>query len=160
MSPAVIVRATLLADIPILSEFWYDQMVLLQQMNPRIRLAPEARKKWELGMQETLQQPNTIFLTSILGTEIVGAIAATVLPNAAGLLPEQIAQVTTFVIDIHTPHIQHGTGRHLLEALKNSLAEQHITQLHISVSTSSVVEQAFWRGMGAKNNDEIFWMAL
>jgi ribosomal protein S18 acetylase RimI-like enzyme len=160
MPPAVTIRATVLADIPILSEFWYDQMAWLQHTNPRIRLAPDARHQWEMAMSRLLSQPNAIMLTSVLDDDVVGAILATILPNTPGLLPERIAQVTTLIVDIHTPHRQHGTGRYLLAALKNSLAEQHIAQLQVVVAATAVVEQAFWRGLGAKNNDDIFWMAL
>lgn len=160
MSSAVKIRATVSADLPILSEFWYDHMVVLQHTNPRLRLAPDARKTWERAMQAAVSQPNTIMLTSVLEDVVGGAILADVLPNAPGLLPERIALVQALLIDIHTPHSQHGIGGYLLAALKNILAEQRITQLQVAVSASSVVEQAFWRAMGARNNDEIFWMAL
>lgn len=160
MTYAVTVRSTQPEDIPVLSEYWYDRVTLLQQSNPRIALAPDARQRWETVVTDWLTQPDMISLTAMREDEPIGVIIVTVIPNAPGLLPEKIAQILEIVIDIHTPHKQQGIGRYLLNALKVVLIEKNISHLQVSVSTTAVVEQAFWRGMGAKSYDEIFWMAL
>lgn len=168
------IRPAISADITLLSEYWYDNMALLQQSNPRIRLLPDARHQWEGFAKSLVQSSDVIFLCAEVNPEIdaralgamsntqmpIGCIAARVLANQAGLAPPQIGLVELLILDLHSPHQQHGTGGELLRSLQAQMAQRQITHLLVSVSAQAAVEQAFWRAMGAKKTDDIFWMTL
>lgn len=147
-------------DIPLLSEFWYDNMALLQQSNPRVRLLPDARRRWEDAARQFRNLDAVIFFVAEIDEDIVGCIVGRIIPNQAGLAPEVIGIIDWLILDLHTPHKQKGVGRALLQAVKDHFIDRHITQLQVTVSTQATVAQAFWLGVGAKKTDEIFWMNL
>lgn len=146
------------ADIPILSEYWYDRMTLLMQTNPRIRLLPDARARWEVAAQRWLHDDTMIFLAGLADAEVAGGIVGKIEPNAPGLIPEQYARLVDFVIDVHTIHQQQGIGRVLLNAFREQVRRAGITRLSVQVMDGMAVEQAFWHGMGAKSYAELVWI--
>jgi hypothetical protein len=152
------IRPAETADLPLLSEFWYDRMTLLMQTNPSIRLLPDARTKWESAAAGWMQDERTVFLTGLAGQEIVGAIAGRIEPNLPGLAPETVARMMELVIDMHTPHMQQGIGRVLLTAFRDRMRADGIQQMAVQVTGGVAVEAAFWRGMGSKSYAELVWM--
>jgi ribosomal protein S18 acetylase RimI-like enzyme len=158
MTLALITQLMQAGDVPVLSEFWYDHMALLVQTNPRIRLLPDARVRWEQAVQDWLTQPRYVCQTARAGDEVIGGMIAVIVPPAPGLAPQQLAHITYLVVDIHTRHTRNGVGRVLLEAVRLALRERKITQLITQVGAQSAVEQAFWRGVGARHDDDLFWM--
>ena len=154
------IRPAIIDDIPLLSEYWYDNMALLQQSNPRIRLAPDARLRWERSARRLLQRSDAIVLTAAAANEVIGCIAGRVVANQPGLVPETIGCVEWLIIDLHNPHKQQGTGTSLLRALRAKFTERGIAQMEARVTAYSAVAQAFWQGVGTTKTDDIFWMAL
>jgi hypothetical protein len=153
------IRPVEIADIPLLSEFWYDNMALLQQSNPRIRLLPDARQQWEVAMQHIITMPEVIFLVAANESKLLGCIIGRIASNQPGLAPQFIGIIDNLILDLHSQK-QHGAGRELLQALKTRFIDQHITQIQVTVAAQATVAQAFWLGMGAKKTDELFWMIL
>ncbi|MDQ7025976.1 MAG: GNAT family N-acetyltransferase [Anaerolineae bacterium] len=147
-------------DIPFLSEFWYDNMALLQQSNPRVRLLADARRCWEDAAQQFMALDEVIFFAAEIKGDVLGCIVGRIILNQAGLAPQWIGNIDWLILDLHSPHKQRGTGRALLQAMKDHFIDRHITQCQVSVSTQATVAQAFWLGVGAKKTDDIFWMNL
>jgi ribosomal protein S18 acetylase RimI-like enzyme len=147
-------------DVPVLSEFWYDQMALVAQTNKRIRLLPNARAQWEQAVLDWLTQPRYLCQTAQVGDEIIGGMIAVIVPPAPGLAPQQLAHIAYLIVDIHTRHARSGVGRVLLEAMRLALRERKITHFLTQVGAQSAVEQAFWRGIGARHDDDVFWMEV
>ena len=147
-------------DIPVLSEFWYDNMALLQQLNPRIRLLPDARRQWEIAMKVIIAANDVIFLAAENENELLGCIAGRIASNQPGLAPALIGIIDWLILDLHSSDKQQGAGRELLNAIKIRFGDRHITQLQVTVATQATVEQAFWLGVGVKKTDELFWMTI
>lgn len=154
------IRPVVQADLAVLSEFWYDNIALLQQSNSRIRLLPDARHVWEDAAEQFITANNTVFLTAINEAEHLGYVLGRITPNQAGLAPEKIGVIDALMLDLHIPHKQHSTGRILLDAAKAYFIDHHITQIQVTVSAKATVAQGFWLSMGAKNLDDVFWMTL
>ena len=57
-------------DIPLLSEYWYDTMALLQHMTSHIRLLPDARGRWERYAQDLVWDPAVIFLAAEVAGDV------------------------------------------------------------------------------------------
>jgi hypothetical protein len=147
-------------DLPVLSEFWYDNMAVLQQTNPRVRLLPDARRHWEVAMRQFNVVDKSIFLVAENEAALLGCIAGRITLNQPGLAPQLIGVVDFLLLDLHTPHKPEGTGHALLQAVKTYFIEQRIVQLQVTVAVQSVVAQAFWLGIGAKKIDDVFWVIL
>ena len=147
-------------DSHLLSEYWYDNMALAQQNNPRIRLLPDARRWWEDAVRQLIHTNAAVFLVAEVEGEVLGCIIGRITPNQPGLAPQLIGIIEWLILDLHTPHKQQGTGRALLQATKDYFIERNITQLWVSVSVQDTVAQAFWLAVGAKKTDELYWMKI
>lgn len=154
------IRPLIADDIPVLSQFWYDQLVLAYQFNPRMRIAPSATDRWSAVVMRWHHQPDVIALTAIRSGEILGCMITEIVANSPGLLPEQIAVVRDFTVDIHMPQVQQGVGGHLLNATRDQLRERGIQQIQVLANAYVPVEQAFWRAQGAQTHDTLFWLNL
>lgn len=150
------VRPANASDIPPLYELWYDRIVLEQQQGRAIQLAPDASAKWQTAAQTWLNDPQTVFLVVGDVGEPIGCIVVQIAENQPGVSPEQIAVIRELVVDLHTKQGQGGIGKMLLEGATYYLRQQKIEKISVVVSHQSVVEQAFWRGMGATHIQDIF----
>jgi len=59
-------------------------------------------------------------------------------------------------VDLHTKQSQGGLGKQLFEVAVNWFEQNNIEKIKVAVSRHSAVEQAFWRGVGAKHRQDIF----
>lgn len=153
------IRSTIPDDINVLSEYWYDNVVLLQQTNPHIRLLPNAQARWRKSVENCLEQDTVIMLTASYD-DIVGCAIGRVILNKAGFAPEKIGVVEHLVVDLHTPQNQTGVGTALWNALKIAFANHNIDVVRVDIATHAAVQQAFWRGIGAKKRYDSFWINL
>jgi hypothetical protein len=154
------IRPAELRDIPFLAEFWYDQMALRSQKTAGIRLAPDAIAQWEAYAREQLEDKTVIFLVTEREDEILGGIIGEVQKNAIGLLPERFGLIVYLIVDMHSPQLQQNTAGVLVQAVVERFREQGLKQCRIAVASQSLIEQGFWRGLGANLLTETFWMAL
>jgi len=147
------------SDLMDLSEYWYDQVALLKQSNPRLCLLPNARRAWEQGVKQILARHDALFLVAETAESVVGAVLTTIEANQPGLAPKRFGLLRYFLIDLHAP--QHGgVGAMLMTNLRTSLIKENIHHLMTYVSTQDAIQHAFWRGIGAKRTDDVFWMSL
>jgi hypothetical protein len=154
------IRPAKLSDIPFLAEFWYDQLALRSQKTAGIRLAPDAVAKWESYAREQLENESSLFLVAEGASEILGGIIGIVSKNEIGLLPEQFGLIVYLILDMHSPEIQQNTAGALVKAIKDYFRQQGLQQCRIAVASQSLIEQGFWRGLGANLLTETFWMDL
>lgn len=154
------IRPTIAEDVSILSEFWYDNFVLLQQTNPLISVAPNAQKLWQVYISNSLANPDKIILTGKRETDVVGCIIGTVVDNSVGLLPPKLGLIEYLIVDLHTPQCQSGVGTVLWHAAKINFAERGIDIIRVDVAPHAAVQQAFWRGHGAQKRDDVFWISI
>jgi RimJ/RimL family protein N-acetyltransferase len=152
------IRPARAADLPLLSEYWYDRAALLQQMGAPLKLLPDARSHWEAAAATWLHADDTYFLTCVINNEAGGALVGRIEANQPGLAPERYGRVLQLIIDLHTPQFQQGMGGALLRAFQARLRDNDITRLIAAASVALAVEEAFWRGMGAHRTQTIFWM--
>lgn len=153
-------RSAQLEDLPLLAEYWYDQAVLLSQYNPHVRLLAQAQQRWQQAAAAWLASPAHHCLVAERDAVLLGGITGAIVANSPGLAPEQLCRVLALVIDMHTPQAQHGIGRVLLSALKQRLAQQHITRIMITVAPNASIEHAFWRAQGARRAADDYWLAI
>ncbi len=146
-------------DIAILSEYWYDQMVIWQQSSARLRLSPAARAEWEQATYGYLQQVDAFFLVAETAQEVVGGIIGEITPNEPGFAPPQIGVVRALIVDNHSER-GHGAGRMLLDAWLGAMRERGIEQLQVRIPAQAAVQQAFWRAVGGANVMDVFWMEI
>jgi hypothetical protein len=154
------IRPAKLSDIPFLAEFWYDQMALRSEKTVGIRLAPDAIRSWENYAREQLETERPIFLVAESEGQILGGIIGIVSKNEIGLLPEQFGLIVYLILDMHSPQIQQNTAGALVKAVKDYFRQQGLKQCRIAVASQSLIEQGFWRGLGANLLTESFWMDL
>src|SRR5688572_14741537 len=89
-------------DIPVLSEFWYDNMALLQQSTPHVRLLPNARRYWEASMAQIVAVHDVIFLVAEVEHELLGCIIGRIASNQPGLAPQYIGSIDALILDLHS----------------------------------------------------------
>lgn len=154
------IRAITRADLSVLSEYWYDRRALLQQSDTTSRLLPDARAAWEVRQGQFLEEADAFGYVVEVDGQIVAGLLMRVELNEPGLMPERIGVLRAWVIDLHTTHRRLPMMSTLLQAAQERLAAQGVEQYRVSVPVSLSVEQAFWRGQGARKSDDTFWMTI
>lgn len=154
------IRLTTSDDIPILAEYWYDRMALLSQKTRTIRLMPDAQSQWSKYMQTLLHDDNTICFTAEIDGEILACMIGMLEANQAGLLPQYYGKVSDIVLDLHSPHRQQGTVNALLTRLKQHFQKRGLSEMIVTVPIYASIEQAFWRGLGARHYQDTFWINI
>lgn len=156
----MIIRPAEKTDISLLAEFWYDQMALYSQKQTIIRLMPDALEQWQSYAQTILNHDTISFLVIERDNEVLGAIIGHIEENEVGLLPRKYGVIDHLILDLHSPHKRKNSVNNLLFALKERLSQQNISHMMVRVPKYSLVEQGFWRGLGASDLDNSFWMDI
>ncbi|GAB5490264.1 MAG: hypothetical protein Phog2KO_04790 [Phototrophicaceae bacterium] len=154
----MIIRPAEKTDISLLAEFWYDQMALYSQKQTIIRLMPDALEQWQSYAQAILEDDTIYFLVIERDNEALGAIIGHIANNDVGLLPQKYGVIDYLILDLHSPHKRKNAVNNLLSALKERFFQQNISHMMVRVPKYSLVEQGFWRGLGASDLDNSFWM--
>ncbi len=156
----MIIRPVQEVDIPLLAEFWYDQMALLSQKQSFIDLMPDAIEQWQNHAYAIMQDDMVSFLVIESMHEIIGSIIGRIEDNQAGLLPQKYGVIDQLILDLHSPHKRKSAVNSLLDALKNRFRQQNISHIIVRVPIYSLAEQGFWRGLGATQLNNSFWMEI
>jgi hypothetical protein len=153
------IRSATHSDIPILADYWYDKVALLQQFNSSLRLAPQAQQIWQRKAQHWLQASPDLFLCAVLDNIPIGAIVGQIVANDPWLLPESVGQVQAFVLDMHLPQTTF-IGTQLLDALCQNYKTHNIQQVYIPQAIGISAESAFWQGTKAQQTHDIYCLEL
>ena len=154
----MIIRPAENPDISLLAEFWYDQMALYSQKQNTTRLMPDALEQWQSYALAILEDEAVYFLVIEDNNEVLGAIIGHIENNGAGLLPQKYGVIDYLILDLHSPHKRKNSVNNLLSALKDRVSQENISHMMVRVPKYSLVEQGFWRGLGASDLDNSFWM--
>lgn len=148
------------ADVASVAGYWYDAIVWQQQTNAHLRVSPDARREWMEYAGAALQQPDTYAFVSVEQNVVTGCLIAQRTRNRAGVLPREVCRITELIFDIHAGTGIRGAGFALLQALRQALAVDGIDRIVVDVPVYAPVQQAFWRGIGARARDNVFWLEL
>lgn len=155
------IRPTQPDDVPILANYWYDKMALVQQYNQHVQLTTDACNSWQILAQQWLTEyPELCFSAIAENTRLIGAVMGAILPNEVGFLPSHVGFVRAFVMDLHPPQAHMGLGRQLITQLQHRLREENITELRLAHWGGWLVETAFWQALGAKPYNEQYRIQL
>jgi len=153
---ALIVRSATPADVSHLAQLWYEKTVLLQQADPRVRMAENAHERWMAAACAWLEQPLVALLIADDDGEVAGYIVARVEPGPPGLLPEKRGVIADIAVDAH--RYRPGVARRLVQAAQSWLAEQNVHEMLVNAPRRDAVAQAFWRSLGAREWMDGLWM--
>lgn len=154
------VRQMTAADVASVTGYWYDAVVWQQQTNTHLKLSADARAEWAAYADNLLSQPDVYAFVTIDQHVVTGCLMAQRVPNRAGLLPREICRIHELIFDIHMGTGVRGAVRALLHALRKALEPDGIERVIIDVPTYAPVQQAFWRGSGARARETVFWLNL
>jgi L-amino acid N-acyltransferase YncA len=150
----VTIRAATAADLPSLAELWYEKTVMRAQADRRIKLAPDARARWEQSVMGWLHDPHCRVLVAV-ERDPVGYLIAWV-QEMPGMRPARLGTIQHIAIDMHGYHA--GVGRALVEAARAWFVEQGVARIVVWTARRDATEQAFWRSLGATDWMEMLWM--
>lgn len=147
-------------DLPLLAEYWYDQVALRSQKHISVRLLPDAEARWQQYAHTLLQADHAQFLIAELEGDVLACAIGHIEPNEIGLYPPMIGRIDNIILDLHSPHKRKNAVTELLDALKQYYRQSDIQHIIVTVPTYSPVEQGFWRGLGLHHIKDTFWMDL
>lgn len=147
-------------DISLLAEFWYDQMALYTQKHVTMQLMPDAMERWKQYAQALIQGDTKVFKVVEVDGKVLGAIIGYINDNQIGLLPRKYGVIEQLILDLHSPHKRKNAVNDLLNAVNIHFRQHNISHISVRVPTYSLVEQGFWRGLGATQLDNSFWMEI
>jgi len=156
--PPIIVRAATLNDLPELTRLWHEKMVLQQQFDHRLSLAPDAANQWSAAVSDWLEDPDCKMVIALRDsdTHTLAYAVGWVKRAPPGLLTRHIGYITDIAVDAHRQ--QSGVSGLLLAALKSWFAGRDVQQMVAYVPHRGAVEQAFWRAQGASEWIDLMWI--
>lgn len=147
------------ADLCALSSLWYDRAAVLAQMG-LLRLEPDAQHRWQVCAQSWLNEPAVFFWVAQVDALPVATICVAPEVDRNGVPSERVIRVLDLVVDLHASPAQQGVVRALVKALCEQLRVQGIEELWVEGAALLPVEQAFWRGLGARREADLLKVTL
>ncbi len=141
------IRLAKSADLPAAAQLWFDRITLLQQVDPHVKLLPDAREKWSDVATSWIKDEQVSFLVGEENGTLVGFAVVEVAPGKPGMHPQWRGILLEMVLDLHETH--RGLSDQLLSRAKRWLASAGVTQLEVDMPARYPVEAAFWRAQGA-----------
>lgn len=139
-------------DLPRLAELQSERFDLLGQADARFALIHHSATLWTDWL---LDERCAIYVAEHDGV-LVGYVVGWISLELPGILPPRAGVITELVLDAHSYH--GGTGRLLLNTLRDWFQRQGMQQVIACVPRSQAVEQAFWRAVGAAELLDWMWV--
>lgn len=149
------IRTANRADLPALSNLWYEHAMLLSG-EARFALAEDARIAWAAFHEARLAQPGCVLLVAQQDGRLVACGAARLEAAPPGLRLRQIGVIEEMAADIHQP--APGAMGALADALAQWLREQGAEALTVRLPRLAAADQAFWRARGAGEWMQWLWL--
>ena len=146
----------MLADLPLLSQLWYEKAVLVQQQERHLKFDDQARMQWEHLAADWLDDEDTALLIVEAEGLVCGYLVACIRPGLPGMQPHRLGFITEIALDAHRYH--GGAARELVECAFRWFDSREIHQVAAFVMRSSVIDQAFWRAYGGGKWMEWLWI--
>jgi ribosomal protein S18 acetylase RimI-like enzyme len=141
-----------------MAQLWHEKAQLQQQVDRRLTLLHDAEVRWSAAAQRWLNDANHRIYVAQRGDALVGYIVGAIESGPPGFAPEHIGAVIDLTVGLHSD--EQGLGRRLLDELRGWFAEREVSHLVARVPRRGVVEQAFWRALGATEWLDYMWMKL
>lgn len=152
------VRLAATNDLVALADIWYENKVLNQQADTGLSLLPDAKNRWLQAAGYALADARCRMWLVSRDATIQGYVTVWLHDMPPGFTPEQVGCITEMALDLHTASA--GAGRALLQAARAWLSDHRITALIVQVPHRQPVQQAFWRGLGARDWMDVMWLTL
>src|ERR1700730_13281626 len=104
------IRPAIAEDANGLALLWRDNADTLTKLDPRFRLAPDGMERWCVAFLNGLVASNQYTVVVTRDRTLVGSMTGLIVPNAPGLLPEQIGKINEMIVDSHGRGGGIGTG--------------------------------------------------
>ena len=145
-------------DLPTLADIWYENKVLNQQSDAGLKLLPDAKNCWAQDAHGWLLNPRCRIWVAVRESVVAGYIIAWLQEMPSGFEPSTVGCITEMALDLH--RASGGAGRDLLNAARQWFAAQNIENVIAHVPYRQPVQQAFWRGQGARDWVDLMWLKL
>ena len=145
-------------DLTDLADLWYENRVLQQQSDSRLTLTSEAKVKWIEEASRWLTNPRCAIWVALRAENRQGYLVLWLQDMPPGVVPSCVGYVSDMAVDLHSP--SGGAGHILLNAARDWLMQQGIENIMVAVPQRQPVQQAFWRGQGAKTWMDLMWLKL
>ncbi len=145
-------------DLIDLADMWYENKAIQQQSDARVTLIAGAKAKWIADATLWLSNVRCSIWVVFRGAKLAGYLVAWLQDMPPGVQPSCIGCITDVAVDPHNP--SSGAGQLLLNAAREWFLEQGIKNLIATVPHRQPVQQAFWRGQGARTWMDLMWLKL
>jgi len=152
------IRLAKSSDMGAAAQLWFDRITLLQQIDPRIKLLPDARENWSAVAIGWTRDEQTRFLVAEHKGTLVGFIVVRIAPGKPGLQPQRRGVLLEMVVDLHETH--RGLSDQLLDCAKRWLAAGGATEIEVDAPARYPVEAAYWRAQGGRACSERFRLPI
>jgi GNAT superfamily N-acetyltransferase len=154
----VTVRVATPNDLIGLADMWCENRVIQQQSDARVTLLPGAKARWIAEAAAWLNDVRCSIWVANRGAALSGYLIAWLQDMPPGVQPNRVGCITDMAVDPHVPSA--GATQHLLNAARAWFKEQGIENLIATVPHRQPVQQAFWRGQGARTWMDLMWLKL
>jgi len=145
-------------DLIALAELWYENRVLQQQSDSRLTLVASAKTSWIEEASRWLTNPRCAICVALRSGIPLGYLVVWLQDMPPGVVPKCVGFVADMAVDLHTS--SGGAGQSLLNAARDWLKQQNIENVMVAVPHRQPVQQAFWRGQGARTWMDLMWLKL
>jgi GNAT superfamily N-acetyltransferase len=145
-------------DLADLADMWYENKIIQQQSDTRIRVLSDACSKWIAEAQFWLSNQRCAIWLASQSDKLLGYTVVWLQDMPPGVQPNCVGCVTDMAVDPHTP--SGGVGQHLLDAAGAWVREHGVENMITVVPHRQPVQQAFWRGQGAQAWMDVMWLKL
>lgn len=152
------VHLATLNDLSTLADIWYENKVLNQQSDAGLVLVQGAKDCWMEEAHQWLANPRCRIWVASRDAVLLGYLVTWLQEMPSGFSPQTVGCVTEIALDLHTP--SGGAGQALLNAARDWLTNQGINSIIAHVPHRQPVQQAFWRGQGARDWVDLMWLKL
>ncbi|MBI1279482.1 MAG: hypothetical protein GC179_15235 [Anaerolineaceae bacterium] len=154
----ITVRLATPNDLNALADMWYENKVIQQQSDARLTLIAGAKAHWIAEAALWLENVRCSIWLAVRDGSLAGYLVAWLQDMPSGMQPNCVGCITDIAVDPHNPTV--GASQLLLGSARIWLLEQNITHLIVAVPHRQPVQQAFWRGQGAKPWMDLMWLKL
>jgi len=154
----IIVRLAAPNDLIELADMWYENKAIQQQSDGRVTLVADAKSKWIAEAQLWLKNTRCSIWVASRGGNFVGYLIAWLQDMPPGVQPNCVGCVTDMAVDPHNP--TGGASQSLLNAAHDWFLGQGVKNMIAAVPHRQPVQQAFWRGQGARTWMDLMWLKL
>ncbi len=154
----ITVRLATSDDLITIADLCYENRVLQQQADPRLVVTLDSKAIWIEEAAQWLNNPRCTIWVSVRAGRVTGYLIAWLHDMPPGMFPMCVGLVADMAVDLHSS--SGGAGQVLLTAARDWFSKHSLDNMIVSVPHRQAVQQAFWRGQGAKTWMDLMWLKL